>query len=269
MLSRRLIIFLIVGAGICGYLYFAEGMRQWLLPGGILIGLAILTYVMQYQIDWMWYKKYPPKLPESIHKLYLTAGTFYAKLSEEDRVRFGTRVTMFIAAKEFLGQGMDDIAEDLKYMVAYYAVVLTFYQDRFLFKGYDRIVFYVHPFLTPHQPDDVHTYEVEHMDGTIILTVAHLTKSFMEPTRYYCTGLHAMAEAMQVKYPVKTELTYPADIWQKLESISTITRPQIEEFTGLQQEDPWPVAVHHWHIYQARFLRDAPDLAARLKDIFE
>lgn len=268
MLSRRLITFFILAAGFSGYMFLLQDNRHYALPLGIAIGLAIMTYVMQYQLNWWWYRRFPPKPDPRIEAMYTRAGAFYQGLSPKDKQEFATRAALFVEAKEFISMTSDDVPEDLRYIVAYYAVALTFYTPHFLFRGYDRVAFYLHPFLSPNYPDQIHTCEVEHTDGTLIYSSEQLSAGFFSPSMYYQTGLHAMAEAFQAKYLFPAEPVFPPDIWSALEEIGGRSKGDIEDFLGLAQEDPFPVIVHHWVAYNTRFNQRLPEVARELRRAF-
>ena len=250
-----------------GYFYFAEYIKVLAIPMAIGLLVTILSYVFQHQINWWWYQRRPPRLPGAIDALYRKVSPWYQGLPKEAADIFRARVSLFVQSKEFIVQGIDSMPEDLKYMVAYYAARLTMHQKEFLFKDYDRVVFYLHPFLTPNHPERVHTCEVEHEDGTIILSIEQLTASFMSPRTYYAVGLHALAEAYQVKYAPKMP-AFDQRIWTTLEEISGISQAKINDFIGLVQEDPWPVVVHHWFVYPRQFMQRAPALYRDLQQVF-
>jgi hypothetical protein len=93
----------------------------------------------------------------------------------------------------------------------------------------------------------VHISEVEATDGTMIISVPHLLKGHLEKG-HYNIGLHLMAEAFKICY-LRQSIEWEDDIWEKLESISSITRGRIEAYLGMPLTDPWPVAVHHQMMY--------------------
>ena len=264
MLARRLLVVCVILLSLFAYLYFAEGKQQYAIPAGIVLVIGIFLWIFQHQINWSWYKRNPPGLPGAVDALFRAHRPFYASLEEEERKEFGRRVSLFVLNKDWIIMGPEEVPEDLKYMVAYYAGLLTWRKGDFLFKGYDRVVFYLHPFLTPHYKEQVHTYEVEHVDGTIILAIDHLTTSFLEPGKYYQTGLHCLAEVFQATVPGE----YPdGSIWPQLEMVQPVTKKQIEEVTGLNQEDPWPTAAHHWFSYAGRFEERQPELYGQIRQL--
>lgn len=267
-MSRRLLTIFGAIAVICGYLFLGEKIASMLVPAIIAGLLFIITWAFQHKIDWMWYQRHPPKLDASMHKLFSKRSPFYRGLTEKQKKEFGQRVSRYVLAKEFIGQGHDKVAEDLKYMVAYYAILLAWNRDDYLLPEYDRIVFYLHPFLSPNHNEHVHTYEVEHTDGTIILSIDELVMGFLSSDKYYQTGLHAMAEAYLACYPVENFPELNDDIWDDLKRISGFSKEKIESHIGLKQEDPRPMVVHHYISYADKFAEDSPDLYKALQEHF-
>ncbi len=239
-----------------------------MLPAGFAGLLFIVTWSMQYKIDLMWYERHPPKLDKSMQRLFMKSSTFFRSLTDERKAEFGSRVALYVIVKEFIGQGQSKVAEDIKYMVAFYAILLSWNREDYLLPEYDRIVFYLHPFLTPNHNEHVHTYEVEHTDGTIILAVNELVMGFLSPDKYYQTGLHAMAETYLACYSVDNFPKLDDDILSRLEIISGFSKEKIDGHIGLKQEDPRPVVVHHFISYPDKFAENLPELYAALLEHF-
>jgi glucose-regulated metallopeptidase M90 len=267
-MSRRLMTVFGAVAIVCGYLFLGENNRYFMLPAGIAGLLFIVTWVMQHQIDWAWYERHPQKLDDSMQKLYEKSSGFYRSLKDEEKAKFGKRATLYVQAKEFIGMGQDKVAEDLKFMVAFYAILLTLNRENFLYHEYDRIVFYLHPFLSPNYNERVHTYEVEHTDGTIILSVDELVTGFMSPSKFYQTGLHSMAEVFFACYAVEDFPEFGDRIWSDLEQISGVSLERIEKHVGMKQDDPRLVVVHHYIAYAEKFAEISPVLFATLLRFF-
>jgi hypothetical protein len=182
-----------------------------------------------------------------LQMLLYTAPAF-GKMDPSQQLLMEDRMKRWIIRKEFINKNEHDAPEDIKYILAYYAILLTIHQEDYLFKKTDRIVFYHHPFLTPGHEDDAHILEVESEDGTIILSVAHVLKGHAEKG-YYNLALHGMAEAFNQEY-VNETIRWSEDIWERLEAASTISKQTIEDYIGLPVEDPFPVCVHHMLTYQ-------------------
>jgi hypothetical protein len=183
-------------------------------------------------------------------------------LSEDDKAEFSRLIGLYLADKEFISMAKGDVGEDLKHVMAFYSIMLAWKQSEPLMKNYDRIVFYPHPFLTPHFGEQVHTYEVEHVDGTIILAADQFMAGFLKPGVYYQTGLHAAAEVFHALFMSEHHISFDSGIWELLEQISSVSRATIEQHTGMAQEDPWPVVIHHLYSYPSRFKNLAPRLYA-------
>lgn len=160
-----------------------------------------------------------------------------------------------------------DVSEDLKHVIAYYSIMLAWKQTEPLMKEYDRIVFYPHPFLTPHYGEQVHTYEVEHVDGTVILAADQFMAGFLKPGVYYQTGLHATAEVFRALYMSDDDIIFAGNIWEILEKISGVSKATVEQHTGMAQEDPWPVVIHHFYSYPEKFRDYASELYSDVEQI--
>jgi hypothetical protein len=260
MLSRRLLTFSLLTVAVSGYLYFFEHISGfiWLFGAGVLIAMS--TYILQHQINWWWYQKYPPSLHPEMQKMFLHAGEFYKQLNTAERKIFDTRTRLFVEAKEFIPQGFDKVAEDIKYMIAYYAVMVSFRKSEYLFDPYHRIVIYLHPFITPNVPDHVHTYEIEHEDGTLIFALEQLTAGFLSPAKFYQIGLHAFAEIFTQRYLSQEVIADPEAIWESLSEIGRMSKQSVEDFTGVAQSNPIPVMLHHWFTFRESMLRSHSQL---------
>jgi hypothetical protein len=100
-------------------------------------------------------------------------------------------------------------------------------------------------------------------DGTIIISFMHALKGHFEKG-YYNIALHVMAEAYKYKY-IREEIVWPEDIWDRLESISSISRDQIDAYIGLPVNDPWPVAVHHQLMYRDAEINEVLDILPQFR----
>ena len=259
MLSRRILTLSLLVTAVSAYFYFFNHVGEFIWPFGLGILLAMCAYIFQHQINWWWYKRNPPSLTDEIKHLF-SRGDFYKSLDVEARKKFEVRASLFVEAVEFIAQGAQKVPEDIKYMVAYYAVMVSFYREDFLFEPYGRIVLYAHPFLSPNHPDHIHTYELEHEDGTVIFALEQLTAGFFDPGKYYQTGLHAFAELLARRSPKPPPLANQEEFWDRVSRITNWTRTAIEDFTGLKQEDPTPILVHHWFTYREKMNTWDPEL---------
>jgi|GEM_PF-1441029 len=246
-MSRRIIILAALGLAISGYFIFFKDRDDliYLLAISILIGVIAYTY--QYQIDQLMVRGVPQKLDRAMTAMLLQTSPWFAQLRPDQQKLMEDRMKRWVMKKDFINKNEQDAPEDVKYILAFYAIMLTLHQESFLYDDLDRIAFYHHPFLSPTYPDDVHIAEVEMEDGTMIISVPHLIKGHLEKG-YYNIALHMMAEAYQKIY-LKKNITWDESIWEKLEQISSISKSSIEAYIGLPVQDPWPIAVHHQYIY--------------------
>lgn len=249
------------GALVCAYFIFIRDVDM-LYPLALSILVLVVAYTFQFQIDQLMIRGVPQRLDPEMRKMLLFTTPWFAAMDESHQYMAEDRMKRWILRKDFINKNEQEAPEDVKYILAWYAILLTMHQEKFLYEKLDRIVFYHHPFLTPHQLDDAHIVEVEEQDGTVILSVPHLLKGHMEKG-YYNIALHAMAEAYALSY-LPEEIQWPDDIWERLEAISSIPRERIEAYIGLKVLDPWPVAVHHQVTYAGAAI---PEVLQRLPQL--
>ncbi|HJW30870.1 MAG TPA: zinc-dependent peptidase [Saprospiraceae bacterium] len=246
-MSKRIMILSGLGLAVSAYFIFFQDRDDLVYLAAICLVVLVLAYTFHHQIDQLMIRGVPQKLDHAMHDMLVRTSPKFAQLTPEHQHLTEDRMERWVMKKDFINKNEPDAPEDAKYILAFYAVMLTLHQAEFLYEDLDRVAFYHHPFLSPHHPDDAHIAEVEMEDGTMIISVPHLIKGYLEKG-YYNIGLHLMAEAFQQVY-LKKKMAWPADIWDKLEAISGINRDRIEAYIGLPVDDPWPVAVHHQFTY--------------------
>ena len=264
-MSRKLITISGIFGVSCGYLYFAEHIEWALIPTISLAFVLILSWVFQYQIDIWWTRRSAPKVDAHIRQLLSANSQFYALLSEADKEVFDWRMSVFTVSKDYIAQGFKSVPDDAKFICAFYATWLTWKRGDHLMSPFDRFVFYLHPFMTPNYPEQVHIYEVEQVDGTTILAIEHFMMGFRDPRNYYSTGLHCAIETFLALNGQPT-MPIPPDVWDRLERVSTINRKKIETYTGMAQEDPWPVIIYHALIYPKEMENSDKELYEEVKN---
>jgi hypothetical protein len=250
-MARRIMVVagLMIAAG--AYYVFLQERDDFLYLLGAGLVTMTVAWVFQYQIDHLMMRGVPQRLDEPVREMLIHTSRQFPALDLSGRMMAEDRMVRWLAPREVITMSDPQPPEEAKHILAWYAVLLTLHQEQFLFKGLDRIVFYHHPFLTPGHPDDVHIFELETGDGTMIFSLPHLIKGHGEPG-HYNIALHLMAEAYSVCYP-PGKITWPETIWDDLEAISGYSKQALEAYTGMQMDDPWPVAVHHQVMFpQAR-----------------
>ena len=263
-MARRILVLAALGVAVCGYYIFFEEREDmiWPLAAGLII--LVVTYIFQYQIDQLMIRGVPQRLDGAMRQMLVHTTPQFVSMPEMQQLMVEDRMKRWVIKKDFINKNEQDAPEDVKYILAWYAVLLTMHQEAYLYDGLDRVAFYHHPFLTPRYMDDAHIAEVEPEDGTMIISVPHLIKGHME-RGYYNIALHMMAEAYAITY-VKERIAWPKDIWEQLESISSITKEKIEAYIGLPLTDPWPVAVHHQVTYRGTVI---PEVLEKLPQFME
>jgi hypothetical protein len=253
-MSRRIIILAALGLAVTGYFIFFKDRDDLVYLLAICLLVAVIGYTFQYQIDQLMIRGVPQKLDRAMTEMLLQTSPWFARLSQDQQKLIEDRMKRWVMKKDFIHKNEQEAPEDVKYILAFYAIMLTLHQESFLYDGLDRIAFYHHPFLSPTHADDVHIAEVEMEDGTMIISVPHLIKGHLEKG-FYNIALHMMAEAYQKIY-LKKEIAWSESVWSTLEQISSISRSSIEAYIGLPVHDPWPIAVHHQYVYEAAGIQE-------------
>ncbi|MCP3931516.1 MAG: zinc-dependent peptidase [Bacteroidetes bacterium] len=257
----------LVGTFICLYLAWEvdSTYAKYMIPQVILLALI---YILSPQINWWWYKRYPPDLAEPIRQLFQRCFPFYMNLSTEEKKRFRQRVFLFNTTHEYMPQGMENVPEDVKAVVGASAVRLTLQKEKFVCPKFERIVIYPHPFPSPQYKEDWHASEIFEEDGVLLFSAEQLMKGFMESDKYYQTGLHEFAKVFVICHPEFTFPKFREDIWSKLEKISGFSFESISNWIGLPEIDPLPVSIHHFFTSPQRFKLFLPEVFEQYQKIF-
>ena len=164
------------------------------IPYGIVsvIGVTV-SYILAPQLDYLWYKKNPPKLDGPIIGLIQSKVPFYSTLGREDKNLFIHRVALFNFGKSYEGVKLESIPEDIKAIIAISAVQISFFQEDFMWEDYEKIFIYPHPFPSPQYPKEWHTTEHFKEDGAILFSAKELIHGFLEPQKYFPISTYEMA----------------------------------------------------------------------------
>lgn len=263
-MARRILVLAALAVGVCGYYIFFEDRDDMLLPMAASMIILVVAYIFQYQIDQLMIRGVPQRLDGAMRQMLVHTAPQFVAMPEIRQLMVEDRMKRWVIKKDFINKNEQDAPEDVKFIMAWYAVLLTMHQEAYLYEGIDRVVFYHHPFLSPLYTDEAHIAEVEPEDGTMIVSVAHVIKGHME-RGYYNIALHVMAEAFASCY-IKEAIQWPDDIWEQLETISSISKEKIESYIGLLLTDPWPVAVHHQVTYRGTVI---PEVLEKMPQFME
>lgn len=208
----------------------------YLIPVVILLAMV---YILSPQIDFWWSKRYPPDLDPPLRRL-LERSPFYSRLAPENRKKFRDRVALFMQAKDFKGQNLESIPEDIKAVVAAAGVQVTFDREEYLLPAYETIIFYPHPFPSPQFPQHWHISEIFDEDGVILLSAEHVLRGFLEPKRYFNVALYEMARAASRNYP---DFKLPDIGWSEIEIKTGIKKADLIKYHGLPELEPGAVSL--------------------------
>lgn len=258
------------GVGFFLFFYLAwakdEAFAIYIIPCSLILGLM---YVFSPQIDWWWYKRYPPDLSDGIRRFFSERYTYYTRLPLRDKETFRQKVAMFSMATDFKPMVMPEVPADVRAIVSASAVQLSAAFEDFLYAPFENVVIYPHPFPSPQYPEHFHISEVFEEDGVVLFSMDHLIKSFAEPDRYYNIGLHEFAKVFMLTYPDKAYPELTDDIWDELEQISQFSKAAILEWINLPEIDPEPVSMAHFFVFPERFKAVLPDLYQTYCEIFQ
>lgn len=268
MLSRIFSIPFVIAAIYFLYLTWEvdESYSRYIVP--CVISLA-LVYVFSPQLDWWWYKRYPPKMDGVVRAFFQKNYTFFQNLSLENKQRFRDRVGLFIHAKDFKPQGADSVPEDIKAIIAANAVHLTFGLDDFLLNKFEHIVVYPKPFPSPAFPKHFHASETFEEDGVTLFAAEPLLKSFVQPKQYYNIGLHEFAQVFILSHPNQLWPRLEDDIWEKLEHISGFSKEVIHQWINLEEIDSLAVSIVIFLVFPQPFKVQLPKIFQTFSNIFQ
>lgn len=267
MLSKLLLTPLVIGSLI--FLYLAwEVDPDWsyyLIPCAV---GAALVYVLSPQIDWWWYKRFPPKLPRGLQTMLRSRFHWYKQLPPNLQRRFEERTALYMKAHEFKAQGMETMPADVQAVIAASAVQISFGHEDFLMEPYEHIIVYAHPFPSPQYPDKWHTSELYDEDGVLLFSAQHLMLGFFEPRKYFNIALYEYARVFKRCHPEKPWPEWQPSDWQALETISGMPQQAIQNWIGLPDIDIEAVAAVHFFVFPERFIQHLPERFTIFQEIF-
>lgn len=261
-LSRLLLIAFGAPAGYLAYLLFTPEKTAYgylLIPLGILIAASL---IFQHQIDAWWLKRRKPELDSTLKNI------LSRKLIKFDQIwangsKTETDLILFADGCDFMGQGLESIPDDLKYIIAAHAFYFGQPEDEKWPRQYNRIALYKHPFLSPNINDVAHSVEHHKEDGVFIFSLEQGLPALDDPDRFFNVFLYGFASAYLELYPVITTLS-DDEIWNRLTIITGIPRERIEAVIGLPEVNVLAILAHYY-VYKTEAIALAfPSLAKKL-----
>lgn len=261
-LSGLLLVPVLFGAAWVSYLAFWEGNAQ-AAYGYVPVLIAFVSVlVFQHALDWWWYNRYPPIPDDAVQTRIMHRMKVLGNYSEEAKGEFFRRVGLYVEGRSFEIQGIDEnLAYDIKCLLAAYPVLFTFGmegEEDFLLEPYRRLVLYLHPFLTPQFPDDIHIGEIQPEDGVLIFSMQQVVAGLEESREYLDIAAYEYCRAVRTVYPDHLDLA-PAPTWDDIEQISSWNPERIQNYYGLDEMDLHALAVTCYFSFHDRFKSLHPD----------
>ncbi len=200
---------------------------SWLIVLPIL--LLVPAYVFGPQIKWWYWQRYAPDMPRMAAPV-LAMFPFYQQLDREEQREFRRRAFLVREAAQFIGKGINRVADDVQWMLAVAATVVNFRRKDFLPGDFETIVLYQHDFPSPQYPNDLHAVEVYQPEGTLIFNMKKLVHGTVEPQKYVHLGLWAYCHVYTKMYP---EANFPVLSWADVSTISRFPSDQLSAYIGL------------------------------------
>lgn len=245
-----------------------EQYRIGMIPA--LVGAAVV-YILSPQLNWWRYRRRPLPLEPEQTDLLERHCVFYQGLSPAEKQRFRDRIVLFRMGTDWMPMGWPEEAlpPDVKLALAAQAVTVTFGKPSFLFDQFEKVIVYPYPFPSPEHPY-LHASELYAEDGCLLFSADQLMPAFLQPGQRYNIGLHEYARAFAITWPEEPFPAFEApDVWEKLESVSRLTRDKIETTVGLAGVEALPVAIHHYFTYPERFRAVFPEEAVVFDQMFK
>lgn len=268
MLSKILIfIFSMCAIAILYYAWTYEGdYAIWLLVPVVLCAVSI---VMAPQIDWWWISKYPPKTPIAIKKMFEAKSDYFRQTDISLKDFFLHRVEMFYKAFDWIPQGYDTIPGDVQYVLCSYAAQLTMNKSKFMFKEWEKIVLYKHPFPSPQFPKALHNSEIFMEDKVMLYNIEAVMLGFLEPYTHFPVGLYEMSRAYCETFKLKLVNDENDFNTEHAEKIIRTTMDWVTSGVGLNIIDMNGLAIVFYFLFPENMKIIRPELFAKCALVFE
>lgn len=227
--------------------------------------IAVVVYIFHGNIDHWYLKNNPAGLDSDTIKWLQVYFKPYSLFDTKTKSVFEQRLEWYLDGRLFQAMGTEikDVPEDLKVLVASYGVQMALYKDDYLIGDFDRIFLYKHHFPTP-KNHTLHAVETDQEDGVIILNYDLVAMALLQPESYYNVAVHAYSEAMLHVYGTIPDWEYVSDI----EKVIGWTEENILQQTGLTKIDPLVIHIHHFFVFNEKYIQVFPVQADRLKKYF-
>ena len=251
MLSRRLGVLFGIILVLILILVYLIGVRY--LSVLLIIPFAALAgvFVLHQDIDKWWYRKHPGKLPDGLRSFITQHLPIYRYLESEKKLRFEREVMIFIRVKTFVPKGFESIPEEIKAILAIFAVLPMINRPHWSSRlaHFDNIVLYNHLFPSPQFPNHLHASELHRDDGVAVFCIPHFLQAFKNPLQFFNTALYEWSRIY-----INDDLDFKIPFYQ-LEQISGFQNSSLIQYIGLPEpEMDWrAVTIHHFYMFPVKF----------------
>lgn len=232
--------------------------------------MATSIYLLETQLNLWWNKRFPPRLDPKVKRIFEHYSTYYKELDPKTQRLFDSRIAIFIDDKTWINVGSeDDLAYDVKAIIAFNPVRMTLSHKDFLFPTFDRIIVYPYPFLSPVYPGHYHASEINFEDKVFVFSLKHIIPAFQQPEKYFNIALYEFARAFRHLNPEIQFPEQPKEFWINLYDVANYGFNEIRNLIGIPDSiDDFGVAVHHYFVYGEYFRNVFPDIFNQLEGIF-
>lgn len=257
---------LLFGLGIYAAVEWGQPWTMALIP---VVMILATIFVFSPQLNWWWWQRFPPDLPEGLGMLLEERFAYYQRLTPVEKREFRRRAFLFMQAHNYIPQVFKTVPEDVRLMLAAPAVAVAFAQTDFLFPKFENIVVYPHPFPSPQYPDHMHLSEFYEPDGVLIFSADHAGRGFMEPHQYFNPSWYEYVRLYGLTYESASVAPLEQVSWEELEAISRFSREAIEKWMNLPDLSKEGLAMSYFFLFPERFQVQLPDLYGHLRHQFQ
>lgn len=137
-----------------------------------------------------------PKLTPRQRAYLIKNISYYGKLSQESRKEFEKRVVIFMNTREYVGEEIT-VTDEMKVLIAGSAIQLTFGLNKYMLKGFRRIIIYPDIFSSKAVHKKRRFGEVRKFEGEVVLSWKHFMEGYAVADDANNVGLHELAHALE------------------------------------------------------------------------
>ena len=123
-MARRIIVLAVVGVALSAYFIFFKDREDMIYPLAISLLILVIAYTFQYQIDQLMIRGVPQKLDIDMRHMLLRTTPQFSQMPVMQQRMVEDRIKRWIIRKDFINKNEQDAPEDVKYILAWYAILL-------------------------------------------------------------------------------------------------------------------------------------------------